>query len=102
MATTKAAAKKAPAARKVAAPAKAASGKVKAADVAEKVYKVIAAKAGEKGLTIAELAELTGLKARVLQNVVWHLEGRPGTKSPGTPKVRNVGESRTRRFAPVK
>jgi hypothetical protein len=57
--------------------------RVQAEDVADMVLGHIA-RAGEEGVTLAELVGLTGLEYRVLHNVTWVLEGSP-EPSPGSP-----------------
>lgn len=62
---------------------------VRAADVADTVSRHIV-RAGENGITIPDLVNLTGLRYRVLDNVAWTLEGsrEPSRRPPnyGVPK----------------
>jgi hypothetical protein len=101
----KAAAKKAPAKKaaavKKAGPRYPGQNQVKAADVQDQVLAAIKKHGKGEGVTLAKLAEVTGLRARVLSNVVWTLQGKPGSKNEGEARVKDVSENRTKRFVVV-
>jgi hypothetical protein len=94
MATTKSQTKAAPATE---AEAKPESSKVRAKDVQEDVLTAIQ-KAGPEGISLKDLEKATGLRYRVLHNVVWTLGENPKLD---TPRIKRVGEGRKLVFASV-
>lgn len=95
--TAKAPAKKAAAAKKAAPRA----DQVKATDVQAQVLAAIRKHGKAEGVTLAKLSEITNIRQRVLSNVVWTLQGKPGSKAEGEAKVKNVGEGRVKRYQAV-
>lgn len=97
-------------AKKAATPAKKAPAKkaaaqkadqVRAADVAAQVLAAVRKHGAEGGATVGQLAEATGIRTRVLTNVLWHLAGKPGAKTEVEAKIKNVSENRTARWQAV-
>lgn len=93
-------------AKKAATPAKKAAAtkkadQVRAADVAVQVLAAVRKHGAEGGATVGQLAEATGLRTRVLTNVLWHLAGKPGAKTEVEAQIKNVSENRTARWQAV-
>lgn len=98
MTTTKKAPAKKAAAVKKAAPR---ADQVKAADVAGQVLAAVRKHGAEGGVAVGQLAEATGIRTRVLTNVLWHLAGKPGAKTETEAQIKNVSDNRTARWQAV-